>query len=133
MKSVFTFLAILFLGSSLLAQDISGNWVWEYANGKHITNITLIETTTDNYEGYYCSVFYEGKKIDCSNNTTEVCINIQKTATNIFVGTFSSPSRNGSGDIKITFLPLNQTFKLEILESEGEFYLSNNSIFKKVK
>lgn len=127
MKNIILISIIILTSNVLCAQDISGTWHWQ--NDNHVSSITLIQDDANTYYGYYCSSFYEGKKIDCSNST-EICINIEKTDLNIFEGTFESPSFNGTGQIKFTFDLSQNKLKLEIANSEGEYYLPNNVFFE---
>ncbi len=129
MKNII-FKALLFFSSNcLFSQDISGNWSWELQDGKHMTEIILTKNN-NSFIGYYSSSFYNGKKIDATYSENEVCINLNKISTNIFEGDFESPSFNGKGQIRIIYIPATTKIKLEILSSEGEYYLPNNVFFE---
>ncbi|QTY25930.1 hypothetical protein [Flavobacterium sp. CS20] len=130
MKHIFIFFIFLVFSNNMISQDISGNWNWKYQD-KNQTEISLESIGNDTYQGTYCSVFYTGGKIDCSDDETEFCISLSKVSENIFEGSFESPSFNGNGNIRITYSSLNpDSFKLEILSSSGEFYLPNNVFFE---
>lgn len=120
---------LFFMSNILFSQEISGKWNWKYENGAHLCEITLNKIGENSYEGYYCSSFYEGKKIDCTFSETEICIDIQLVNENVFEGSFVSPSFSGSGEIRLTFQSLNDKLKIEILNSENEFYLPSNVFF----
>jgi len=121
-------LSILILSSTIsFCQDISGTWYWEY-DGKHVSEIILTQEDINSFKGYYCSSYSEGKKIDCSDST-QICINVDRINENEFQGTFESPSFSGSGEIRILYLPSISKIKIEILNSQGEFYLPNNGLF----
>ena len=125
--TIFIFLALF---QKMNSQDISGNWNWEYQD-KHLSEISLESIGNDTYQGTYCSVFYTGRKIDCSDDETEFCISISKVSDIVFEGSFESPSFNGNGTIRITYSILNQnSFKLEILSSFGEYYLPHDVFFE---
>lgn len=117
--------------SFLNAQDISGDWNWEYDNGKHISEISLISNGSNSYVGNYCSVYYSGDKVDCSDDDTTVCLQLALVSPNVYEGTFQSTSFNGQGQIRITYLsnPTN-SIKVEIITAQGEYYLPNDVIFK---
>ena len=53
------FITALLFPVNIFAQDISGNWKWQYDNGKHITSLTFSNaTTTDgNYLGNFVLFF----------------------------------------------------------------------------
>lgn len=116
--------------STTYSQDISGNWNWEYDNGKNITELFLEDNGGGNFKGYYCSSFYNGNKLDCILDENEICINVQRISTNVFEGTFESPSFDGNGQIRLTYLSASGKLKLEILSSDGIFYLPNNVYFE---
>lgn len=123
-------LIALFLYYFNYSQDISGNWSWEY-QGQNQTEISLESIGNDTYQGTYCSVFYNGKKIDCSDDDTKLSISLSKVSDNVFEGDFESPSFNGHGTIRITYSIWNsESIKLEILTRNGEFYLPNNKFFE---
>jgi hypothetical protein len=89
MKSLIKIIFCLFFYSSLLAQDISGDWNWSFED-KHSSEITLQQINSNEYKGNYCSSYFEGMKIDCNENRTDYCLFLTKTASNIFTGTFES-------------------------------------------
>jgi len=130
MKKIILINIFILISNSLYSQDISGTWNWQSQNEKHISEITLIQNGTDTYSGYYCSSFYNGKKIDCSNSTTEICITIEKTSLNVFTGSFNSPSFNGVGHIELIYEPSQNKLKLKILNTVGEYYLPANVFYK---
>ena len=129
MKKVILLSILFFNYNALLGQEISGSWNWQHKDGIHQTEITLIKIGDNSFEGYYCSSFYDGKKIDCTFSNTEVCINIEKISENTYQGNFNSPSFNGNGEVKFVFQPSNNSLKVEILNSENEFYLPTNVFF----
>jgi hypothetical protein len=130
MKKILLLNIIVFMSGILFSQDISGTWNWQFQNGKHISEIVLISNGPDSYHGYYCSTFYEGRKVDCSNSELEICITVDKTQENTFVGTFESPSFNGNGNIKLVYYPLDNKLKIELINPEGEYYLPNNVFYE---
>ena len=131
MKLLIKIIFLLFFYSTLLGQDISGNWNWNFKE-KHSSEITLIKINSNEYKGNYCSSYFNGIKIDCNENTTDYCLFLNKTANNIFTGTFESSFSKSIGTIKLEYLPSLNKIKITILnEPEGEFYLPNNVMFKK--
>jgi hypothetical protein len=127
------FFIFLILGIELVyAQDISGSWNWTSDNESNITQIVIIKVDSVNYKGYYCSVFNAGKKIDCTDEFNVTNIAISKMEKNVFVGSFKSSYSNTKGKLRLTFLERSSNLTLEIIEKpNGEFYLLNNSTFKK--
>ena len=135
MKTFIIITALLFT-CTLFSQNIEGHWRWSY-NEKHSSTITLEQVNSNEYRGSYCSVYYQGRRIDCSDNDEEYNLSLAKVSNNIFEGTFKNnfsnkPNTPNSGTIRITYIPSTQKIKIEILtEPEGEFYLPNNVLFKK--
>ncbi len=130
MKKLILTAVFVALTTFLSAQDISGDWNWEYDNGKKMTEIFLKDNGGGNFKGYYCSAFYNGRKLDCSQDKNEVCINVQKISNNVFEGTFESPSWGGNGQIRLAYIPYSNKLKFEILSRNGTFYLPNNVYFE---
>ena len=131
MKTLIKIIFCLFFYSSLLGQDISGNWNWNFEE-KHSSEITLQQINSNEYKGNYCSSYFDGMKIDCNENTTDYCLFLTKTADNIFTGTFESNFSKSIGRIKVEYIPSLHRIKIIILtEPAGEFYLPNNVMFKK--
>lgn len=122
---------LITFGQNITRQDITGNWNWQYDNGKHITEIKLSFSPTNNnlLQGNYCSVFYNGKKIDCVENESSFCLTLTQVATNIFEGNFQSFSHNGYGTIRLTYIPTGEKLNLQILNSQGIFYLPQEATF----
>jgi hypothetical protein len=129
-KLVFICLSIL-IGNKLHAQAIEGSWKWEDSNSKHLTELNFNHDGNHVYSGYYCSVFNDGEKIDCSYDISEVCISVSQTGANVYTGTFQSPAFDGHGNLKITFSPSIGKIKLEITDGLGEFYLPKDALFEK--
>ncbi|GAA4280284.1 hypothetical protein [Gaetbulibacter aestuarii] len=127
-----TRLLCFFLTSSLVSgQNISGSWNWTY-KAKHQSTITLKETRPNNYKGNYCSVFFNGMKIDCGIDQGSNGIFLTKTNENIFTGTFECSFSNTYGTLKLEYLPDSKRIKIEVLKKpKGEFYLPSDVVFKK--
>ncbi len=127
-KNIYFLLLLFSLGS--FAQDISGVWNWEYQD-KNQTTISLENIGNDTYIGNYCSVFYSGKKIDCSDDA-ELCISLKKVSNNIFEGVFESTSFYGKGSLRLIYSSSKpDKIKLKILSKSGEFYLPNDVYFSR--
>ncbi len=131
-------LILVLLGLSIpecIAQDLSGTWYWENGNEDH-SEITFESDTNsltpNSYIGGYCSVFFNGSKVDCVFDESEVCISISPTSkVNEFQGTFTSPSFDGTGSFNLIYNPVDNNFVFTILNSTGEFYLPRNKTFEK--
>ncbi len=120
------------ISKSCFSQTISGNWAWEYDNGKHITEITLENINSNTLQGNYCSTFYSGSKIDCNENLNDFCIQVSSTSTNVFEGTFKSSFCEELGILRLTYNPAEDQLFLEILnEPDGEYYLPDDVIFNR--
>ncbi|MFH4964034.1 hypothetical protein V8G69_03445 [Gaetbulibacter sp. M235] len=110
---------------------MSGNWFWKYEinnNVKHTTEF-VFSVNGNQINGNYCSVFYEGSKIDCEESESTYCITLTLVETNVYEGTFQSFSHGGTGTIKIIYLYGSNELEFEILSSEGVFYLPKIAIF----
>jgi hypothetical protein len=110
-------------------RDISGRWFWNFDNGKHTSEIVLNSTDNINYSGFYCSVYYNGKTIDCGEES-EVCISVKRISANTFIGTFTSPTYDGQGSIKMTLIPNEDKLLLEVTYGSKEYYLPNNAKYQ---
>ena len=80
-------------------------------------------------QGNYCSVFYNGGKVDCVEEETSYCLILSQVSTHIYEGSFQSFSHNGSGVLRLTYNPTEDSLYLEILNSQGVFYLPSEAIF----
>lgn len=126
------FFGITMFSLNVISQNISGNWKWQYDNGKHISSLTFSNATTNgNYLGNYCSVFYEGSKIDCVDKEDVYCLNLSQVDTNIYEGTFKSFSHQGSGTIRLNYNPTKDELSFEILSKKGIYYLPKNAVFER--
>ena len=70
-----------------------------------------------------------GKTIDCGEDS-EVCMTVQRVNNYTFTGTFTSPTYDGQGSIKLTFLPSENKLQLKITEGFKEYYLPNNAKYE---
>lgn len=133
MKSMLNIISLFaFVNISYCQQYITGNWRWQYGNGKHITSLTFNNVNANgNYLGNYCSVFYEGSKIDCVDEEDVFCLNLSEIDANIYEGTFESFSHQGSGTIRLNYNPINDTLSFEILSGNGIYYLPKNAVFER--
>jgi len=59
------------------AQDYSGTWIWNH-DGKHQSKLSLEQVSPEEIRGSYCSVFFEGNKIDCPSSSEERNIHLKK-------------------------------------------------------
>ena len=64
-------------------------------------------------------LYTKAKKVDTPFSKNEICINITKISSNNFVGNFESPSFNGKGNIKLTFSPVENKIKLEMVSGKN--------------
>lgn len=113
------------------AQEITGNWYWQDSNQKHQTELFLSYSSSskDTLHGNYCSIFYEGDKIDCTEELNSHCIALSQVSTHIYKGNFLSFSHQGSGILRLTYSPKEDSLQMEILSSDGVFFLPQNAIF----
>lgn len=131
MVAVIRLLCFFLISSIVSGQNISGTWNWKY-NDKHQSTITLKQISPTKYKGNYCSVFFNGMKIDCGVDQSSIGIFLTKTNENIFTGTFESSFSNTSGALKLEYLPNTNSLKLEILkEPGGAYYLPNQVTFSR--
>lgn len=130
-ENILIFLGLLLITNSLSSQNMSGNWFWKYEinnNVKHTTEF-VFSVNGNQINGNYCSVFYEGSKIDCEESESTYCITLTLVETNVYEGTFQSFSHGGTGTIRIIYLYGSNELEFEILSSEGVFYLPKIAIF----
>jgi hypothetical protein len=113
------------------AQEITGNWYWQDSNQKHQTELFLSYSSSskDTLQGNYCSVFYDGDKIDCTEEKNSHSITFSKVSTHIYKGNFLSFSHQGSGILRLTYNPKEDSLQMEILSSDGVFYLPSTTTF----
>lgn len=110
------------------AQDYSGTWIWIH-DGKHQSELSLEQVSSDEIHGSYCSVFFEGNKIDCPSSSEEQNISLQKISRNLYKGTIKSNYSGSDGIIKIRFRKRNR-LKMTILEPpKAEYYLPLKAVF----
>ncbi|RSK41779.1 DUF6705 family protein [Mangrovimonas spongiae] len=115
------------------AQEITGVWNWQNDNGKHITEIKLnfVDSNENELQGNYCSVFFNGSKVDCEELESSYCINLSRTEDNTYEGTFQSFSHGGTGTLRIIYDAINDSITLDVLTSEGVFYLPQHTTFNR--
>ena len=131
MKLLFNILCFTFF-NICFSQGVQGSWNWKDSNGKHASEIIFVNVDTNNLQGNYCSIFYNGEKVDCNNSQEEFFIQISNVTTNIYQGTFRSNFSGLTGKLKIIYNPKGDTFLLEILEEpDGEYYLPDGYVFKR--
>lgn len=130
MKKLLLLLIFLipFCGNS---QDISGSWSWQAENGEALMEITLKAEGPD-YTGHHCTVFQNGNRIDCVDETEPASIRIKRTAENVFEGTIRSSYSASEGWVKMTLNPDAKILLFEILEGPVDiYYLPKKAIFNK--
>lgn len=112
-------------------ESITDTWYWKSVDDRNQSVLYL--TQTDNsVSGNYCSVFYEGNKIDCTEEEeSNFSLTLTQTTQNVFEGTFQSFSHSGSGTLRLTYDPANEKLNLEILSSQGIYYLPQEAIFER--
>lgn len=115
------------------AQEIIGNWYWLDNDGESQSEIFLSHSSSnkETLQGNYCSVFYNGEKVDCVEKETSYCLILSQVSTHIYEGSFQSFSHNGSGVLRLTYSPTEDSLYMEILNSQGAFYLPQNATFTK--
>ena len=59
-------LLIFISGLSLQAQQLSGSWSWISDDGANQFELSLEENNAGIIRGNHCAVFFDGDKIDCS-------------------------------------------------------------------
>ena len=113
------------------AQDYSGTWIWNH-NGKHQSELRLEQVSPEEIRGSYCSVFFEGNKIDCPSSSEERNIRLKKISKNRYQGSIKSNFSGSTGIIMIRFRKRN-SIKLIILDApKAEYYLPLKAVFTKV-
>ena len=129
----FLIIILIFISNEIIAQNPEGTWYWKSENGNHEVELFIKIFNNEEIKGSYCSVFYQGDKIDC-NNDIESDFNFQLNciSRNTYQGTFTSNFSFTSGIVKLVYDPLNQKMSLTIINKpEGEYYLPTDAVFSK--
>jgi hypothetical protein len=108
---------------------MSGTWTWYSEDGKHMVELVLKIKDQLTYSGFYCSVYNDGKKVDCPNDEAKSYMTLRKVNETTFSGSFSSSAFGGKGDITLTYLANKNLLQISISEGTGEYYLPNNVLF----
>ena len=112
--------------------NLSGTWYWNSTNEKNSFELYLSHTDPSTLEGYHCSTFYDGNKIDCVEDTEECSLNLTKIGQNIYQGTIKSGFSSTIGTVKLTYDPIHDRIHFELLtEPEGEYYIPEDVYLKK--
>lgn len=122
-------LIICFSAIDLYSQNTISNevWYWNSTNGENSFDLYLDESGSTNLIGYHCSSFYQGKKIDCMEESQNCSINLTSVGPNIYEGTIKSGYSLTQGTIRITFYPNEDKLFFELLtKPNGEFYIPND-------
>ncbi len=59
---------ILIFPALVMAEDLSGHWVWVDNSEKQTFSLKLKATDSNSYTAHYCAVGSSGARIDCSRN-----------------------------------------------------------------
>ena len=111
------------------AQKIDGTWNWNSDKSEHMSSIVLESSDNKSYSGYYCSVFYDGSKIDCDEEDT-MTLYLKMTEDNVLVGTFKSSCCGGSGAIRLVYEETTKRLWISLSDTRGEFYLPNKVYYE---
>ena len=110
--------------------SIAGTWQWENEKGEHTSVLSIKDIDSGSYQGRYCSVFFEGEKIDCNKTMDDFNVEITMVGPNKFEGVFKSNYSHKEGTLELTHYPIKGQLKLEIInQPKGEYYLPDNAVF----
>lgn len=105
-----------------------GDWKWSYQS-KHQTIFKINSIQNNTIMFNYCSVFYDGKKVDCNQ---DVSFRLNKVNSHVYEGNFQSVFNDKNIDLRIKFNSDFTEFETEIFsQPNGEHYFPDNVIFKK--
>ncbi|WP_274475045.1 hypothetical protein [Mangrovimonas aestuarii] len=111
-------------------ENIEGTWQWENQKGEHTSVLSIKAIDGNSYQGRYCSVFFEGEKIDCNKRMDDFNVEIKMISPNRFEGTFKSNYSQKKGTLELTHYPKKGQLKLEIIDQpKGEYYLPDDAVF----
>lgn len=133
MKKKFLFIAFILYSIPVLSQqqaspEICKSWSWTSEDRTEQFEIDLTEVDGA-IKGTHCSIAYNGRYIDCSNE--ELSIYLRPTGTNTFEGTITSGYSLTSGKIRLTYNKSNSTIHFEIIEEpSGIFYLPKDVVME---
>ncbi len=108
--------------------DYTGRWSWQNEQ-----NTVSLDITFNEYDGQYyvkyCSVFQNGKKVDCSEYQRP--FPLWQESDGYLTGEFSSASWKGSGTISFSYDLITQSLWVETYDTDGEFYLPAQAKFSR--
>ena len=119
----------IFISNSRAQDSIqAGEWQWKYQD-KHQTILNIQDVDITSIVFNYCSIFYDGKKVDCN---LDVSFKLNKVNSHVYEGNFQSAFNNKNIDLRIKFNSDFTEFETEIFSQlNGEHYFPDNVIFKK--
>lgn len=121
---------IFLLSIKVEAQKPLGSWRWQSEKGNNQVELSIKIFNKKHLEGTYCSIFYNGNKIDCDPDIKNN-FNLNRISENRYQGIFISNFSQTKGILKLTYKPSDHQILLEVVKMpKGEFYLPEKAILK---
>jgi hypothetical protein len=137
MHKIFLFFAVLLLAYQAPARrkdkssnvNLTGKWSYEWSTGDF--DLTLKQKGST-ISGYHCGVMYNGNRIDCFDDTTDVSIK-GRVKDNVAFVTFHSFYSDSIGEAKIILLsPLRIEWVITKAPG-GDYFVPNKAFLKRSK
>ncbi|MGB8374258.1 MAG: hypothetical protein WCE57_02990 [Salegentibacter sp.] len=125
-------LLFLFLSVPLQAQQLEGSWSWISDNGANQFQLSLEENNAGIIRGNHCAVFFNGDKIDCSQEDGSFSLALMRIADGVYAGTIHSAYSFAEGKIRLVYNKKfdRLTFTLTT-DPPGEYYLPQIAILER--
>lgn len=126
-------LLFLFLSISLEAQQLDGNWSWTSDDGANRFDLNLEENNGGIIRGNHCAVFFNGDKIDCSQEDNgQFSMALMRIADGVYAGTIHSAYSFAEGKIRLVYNKKldSLTFTLTT-DPPGEYYLPQIAVLER--
>lgn len=123
------------------SQDFEGTWLWSYNDGEHKVELSIGQyiTPIGVSLGQYCSVFYDGRKVDCdykNSNGYGIVIRNQINDNVYEASILPNSDQTQESTLKARFTILNSNkIKVEIIEYQevpSEYYFPKTAIFDRI-
>lgn len=110
-----------------LSSNILGSWRWVSENGNNNFEVDISESE-GLFKGSHCSVFQNGRRIDCSDGFS---IQLRESTKNSFEGTIKSGYSNTTGKVKMVYSEEQNTLHFYLLEDPpGIFFIPKDVILR---
>lgn len=110
-KTLLISVFLMFSGLISEAQNISGEWRWNSADGLKTFTLNLVHITKDRVQGVHCTEDVEVKVSECFKMENEYTVSLTKISENIFRGNLlSGIDKNVLAEkIQLQYIPLDNS------------------------